>query len=242
MRVRHMAQLLSAASVAAGTILCSIGAPQASAAACSDVELVFARGTGEAPGVGGVGRSFVDALRTQLGAKSLDVYPVDYPASGDVTNREAFAGTVIDGVRDAGDRVQATAANCPDTKIVLGGYSQGAVVAGYVTAAQAPAGIPSAIVPKPLPPNVADHVAAVVFFGKPSPAFLQQYDAPELTIGPLYAGKTIDLCAQGDTVCDGTPNGKPGLAHISYGFNGMTDQAATFAVDRIGPAAAAPAA
>jgi len=78
----------------------------------------------------------------------------------------------------------------------------------------------------------------VTLFGKPSPAFLQQYDAPALTLGPLYAPKTIDLCAQGDTICDGSPNGQPTLAHVSYGFNGITSQAATFATERIAPAAA----
>ena len=238
MTMRHMVRLICAAGVAAGSIIGSTAVPRAAAAACPDVDIVFARGTGEAPGVGGVGQAFVDSLRDQLGGKSVDVYPVNYPASGDFTNREAFAGTVIDGVRDAGNHVQETATNCPNTSIVLGGYSQGAVVAGYVTAAQPPAGVPTALLPKPLPPSVAAHVAAVALFGKPSEAFMQQYDAPELTIGPLYVPKTIDLCAQGDTICDGSPGGGPTLAHTSYGFNGMTAQAATYAAQRIAPAAA----
>jgi cutinase len=237
MTTRHMSRLLGAGVVSAGAILCSTPVAPASAAACPDVEVVFARGTGEAPGVGGVGQSFVDALRAQLGPRSLDVYAVNYPASGDFDNREAFAGTVIDGVKDAGAHVQSTAANCSDTKIVLGGYSQGAVVAGYVTANQAPAGVPASVVPSPLPASVADHVAAVTLFGTPSPEFLKQYDAPDLTIGPSYAAKTLELCAQGDTICDGTPGGQPGFAHITYGFNGMTGEAAGYATDRIAPAA-----
>jgi cutinase len=235
MTTRHLPRLFGAAVVSAGAILCTTAAPPASAAPCPDVEVVFARGTGEAPGVGGVGQSFVDALRAQLGPRSLDVYAVNYLASGDFQNREAFAGTVIDGVKDAGAHVQSTAANCPDTKIVLGGYSQGAIVAGYVTANQAPAGVPASVVPAPLPASVADHVAAVTLFGTPSPEFLGQYDAPDLTIGPNYAAKTLKLCAQGDTICDGTPGGQPGFAHISYGFNGMTGEAAGYAVDRIAP-------
>ncbi len=236
MRANQLPRLLGAAGIAAGAILCSTAAPQASAAPCPDVEVLFARGTGEAPGVGGVGQGFVDALRAQLGPKSVDVYPINYAASGDFDDRDGVARTVSDGVRDASAHVQATAANCPNTEIVLGGYSQGAIVAGYVTSAQAPTGVPSSLVPKPLPPNAADHVAAVALFGKPSPAFLQQYDAPTLTIGPAFLPKTVDLCAQGDTICDGTTNGEPTLAHVSYGFNGMTSQAATFAVERIAPA------
>lgn len=228
----HLPRLLGAAVVSAGAILSVTTAAPAVAAPCPDAELVFARGTGEAPGVGGIGQSYVDALRAQLGAKTLDVYPVNYAASDDFNNREAFAQTVIDGVRDAGAHVQATATNCPNTKIILGGYSQGAIVAGYVTANEAPLGVPASAAPAPLPASVADKVAAVTLFGTPSPEFLASYDAPQLTIGPAYAGKTLKLCAQGDAICDGTPNGQPGLAHISYGFNGMTGEAAQYAVSR----------
>jgi cutinase len=236
MKPSHVTRVLGAAVVAAGATLVCTSVPPASAAPCPDVEVIFARGTSEPPGVGNVGQSFVDALRTQLGPKSVDVYPVDYAASSDFTDREAFAGTVVAGVKDAGAHVQSTATNCPNTKIVLGGYSQGAVVAGYVTAAQVPAGVPASLVPAPLPPKVADHVAAVTLFGKPSPAFLTQYDAPDLTIGPNYASKTIDLCAQGDTICDGSPGGLPTMAHVSYPFNGMAGQAAGFVADHMAPA------
>jgi hypothetical protein len=242
MIVRHITRLLGAATLAAGAVLSSTSAPQAIAAPCPDAEIVFARGSGEPPGVGGVGQGFVDALRAQLGAKTVDVYPVNYAATDDFNDRDAVARTVSDGVRDAGAHIQATAANCPNTRIVLGGYSQGAVLASFVTSTRAPAGVPASLVPKPLPPSTADHVAAVALFGNPSPAFLQQYNAPEATLGPLYADKTIALCAPGDTICDGTPNGQPTFAHVSYGFNGMTAQAATFAAERIAGVPAAPAA
>lgn len=75
------------------------------------------------------------------------MYPVNYAASSDFNDTTALARTVVDGVRDAGARVQATAANCPNTRIVLGGYSQGAAVAGFVTLAEVPAGVPAAFVP-----------------------------------------------------------------------------------------------
>ncbi len=206
--------------------------PSAAAEPCPDVEVVFARGTGEPPGVGGVGQSFVDAVRAQAAGKSVSAYPVNYAASGDFANTTAFAQTVIDGVRDAGSHVQSTAANCPDTRIVLGGYSQGAAVAGFVTSAEVPPGVPAAAVPAPLPRDVADHVAAVVLFGKPSDAWTSRYGAPAITVGPAYAAKTTELCAQGDTICDGTPGGQPSFAHALYPVNGMVGDAATFAVSR----------
>lgn len=236
MTIPHLSRLLGAAMFCAGAVVFAAPAGPASAEPCSDVELVFARGTGEPPGVGNVGQSYVDALRAQLGPRTLGVYPVNYAASDQFTNREAFASTVVDGVRDAGSHVQATATNCPNTQIVLGGFSQGAVVAGYVTADRVPDGVPADLVPQPLPASVADHVAAVTLFGTPSPEFLRQYNAPDLTIGPSYAAKTLKLCAQGDTICDGSPGGMPSFAHISYGFNGMTNEAAAYAVGRSSPA------
>ncbi|WP_424392370.1 cutinase family protein [Mycobacterium sp.] len=235
MCLRQIGRVLFAALIIAGALM---SAPMAvtSGQPCPDVEAVFARGTGEPPGVGGIGEPFIDALRTQLGARSLDVYPVNYEASSDFSDRVQFAQSVLAGIKDAGGHIQATAANCPKTRIVLGGYSQGAAVAGFVTSASIPAGVPAEyapFLPKPLPPEIANHVAAVTLFGKPSAAWLQNYGAPAIVIGPLYAPKTIDLCAGGDTICNGDPGGLPSFAHASYPVNGMVGQAAGFAVSHL---------
>ena len=48
--------------------------------------------------------------------------------------------TAADGVIDASNEVKNIAATCPHTKMVLGGYSQGAAVIGYVTADSVPPG------------------------------------------------------------------------------------------------------
>lgn len=220
---------------AVGLLTCAvltIPAPPASAQPCPDAEVVFARGTGEPPGVGGIGQAFVDALRSKAGTKSVGVYPVNYAASADFADNIEFAMTVIDGIRDAGSHIESMASDCPNTRIVLGGFSQGAVLAGFVTAAVVPPGVPAELVPAPMPPEVAKHVAAVALFGRASNQFLSDAGAPVVTIGPLYVPKTIDLCAPGDTICDGAPPGPPNPVHGSYGANGMVDQAATFAVDR----------
>ena len=197
--------------------------PVAAAEPCTDVEVVFARGTFEPPGFGGIGQSFVDAFRKQAAGKSVTVYPVSYPASTDFP-------TAVQGVRDAANRIEATAASCPDTKIVLGGFSQGAAVAGFVTSGSVPNGVDAAEVPDPMPPEVADHVAAVVLFGKPGPKFMEAIDTPQVEIGALYAPKTIDLCIANDPICSGTGDG---ANHSLYNKNGMTDRAATFAADKL---------
>lgn len=208
-------------------------APAATADACPDAEVIFARGTGEPPGVGGIGQAFVDAVRAKSGTKSVSVYPVNYQASADFNDGVQFALTVIDGIRDATNHIQAVAATCPATKMVLGGFSQGAAVAAFSTAADIPPGVPAAFVPPPMPPEVAGHVAAVALFGKPSNRFLGDAGAPQITIGPLYAPKTIDQCASGDTICNGAPPAQPTAAHNSYIANGMVTQAAQFAAGRL---------
>src|ERR1700757_837882 len=119
---RPIAGLLGAAVVAAWASLGAATLPSATAAPCSDAEVVFARGTTEPPGVGGVGQAFVDALRSQAGGRSVGVYAVDYPATND------FATSVPAGANDASAHVRTMAASCPNTKMVLGGYSQGAAV------------------------------------------------------------------------------------------------------------------
>src|ERR1700712_1062958 len=77
---------------------------------CSDVEVVFARGTFEAPGVGATGQAFVDALNARLGGKTVETYGVDYPASLDFQ-------AVANGVADAANKVETIAANCANTQI-----------------------------------------------------------------------------------------------------------------------------
>ncbi|HZQ34228.1 MAG TPA: cutinase family protein [Mycobacterium sp.] len=229
MSARHVARLLGAAT-AGWAALCAtpIAVPSASAAACPDVEVVFARATTEPPGVGSVGKAFVNSLRSQVGGKSVGVYAVNYPASED------FASSASIGANDARAHVQSTAATCPGTRMVLGGYSQGAMVVDLITA------IPvsfAGFTPAPMPPDVADHVSAVAVFGNP----LDRYVGTQLnSVSPDYGGKTIDLCAAGDPIC--TPSGDMSTpthdemfsaAHLSYVTSGMASQAASFAASHV---------
>jgi cutinase-like protein len=232
----RIARFIGAVLVTSGATVLSVPTPSASAQPCPDIEIVFARGTGEAPGVGGVGQAFVDSLRSQVGGREVAVYPVNYVASGNFNDRIEFARTVVDGIRDAGTHVESMAANCPNTRTVLGGYSQGAVVAGFVTAAVIPEAIPAeyrAFIPNPMPSSVADHVAAVVLFGKPSDQFMRDIGAPPVVIGPLYVPKTLDLCIPDDTICNGAPAGGPSIGHALYAVNGMTNEGAAFAAGRL---------
>ncbi|MDT5234646.1 MAG: cutinase [Mycobacterium sp.] len=220
-------RFLGVAAVASSALLSPlITIPSASAAPCPDIEVVFARGTFEPPGVGGTGQAFVDALRAKVGGKSLDVYPVNYPASLDFS-------TAADGFIDATNKMRDVATTCPNTKMVLGGYSQGAAVMAYATEDAVPSGYATPAGIGPVPTEVANHVAAVALFGKPSSGFLQMIytGAPPITVGQLYTDKTTDLCIPEDSVC--APGGNDSAAHNLYPVNGMADQAADFAARRL---------
>jgi hypothetical protein len=152
--------------------------------------VVFARGTTEDPGVGPTGQAFVDALRARVGTKSMGVYPVDYPATTDFP-------TALVGIEDASAHIESTAANCPNTEMVLGGFSQGAAVMGFVTANVIPDGAPEGV-PNPMPPDVAKHVDAVALFGKPNDRFMRAISQPQVEVGPLYAARP-STCASPTT-------------------------------------------
>lgn len=191
--------------------------PSAHAETCPDVEVVFARGTGAAPGIGALGQAFVDSLTEQAPSKKIGVYAVNYPAGID------FAHSSTLGANDASAHLQAMVAECPGTELVLGGFSQGANVIELVTGTDGAAwGNPVS-----LPPSVADHVAAVVLFGNPS---RKNGRASFTQTNALYGSKSIDLCAIGDPVCS---NGVNLPVHGAYVQVGAATEAATFAARRL---------
>src|ERR1700736_2129017 len=109
---RQIAGFLGAAVVTTSALTAAITIPSATAAPCPDVEAVFARGTNEPPGVGGVGQAFVASLRSQVGGRSVRVSAVNSPAT------DAFASSSAAGANDASGHVQNMAANCPNTRMV----------------------------------------------------------------------------------------------------------------------------
>lgn len=184
-------------------------AASANAVACNDIEVVFARGTSELPGIGRVGEAFVGDLATRVGNRTVGAYGVNYPASWDFL-------TAADGANDASAHIQYVVNNCPITRLVLGGYSQGAAVMDILTSVPFPAiGFTN-----PLPPNVPNRIAAVAVFGNPT----ARIGLP-LTVSPVYGTRAIDLCNLGDPVCS---DGNSVPAHRSYGPAGLTSQAAAF--------------
>jgi cutinase len=191
--------------------------PSASAA-CPPVEVVFARGRIEPPGIGILGNAFVSALRSKTN-KNIGVYAVRYPAD-----------TEIDiGANDMSAHIQDMAKNCPDTRLVLGGYSLGAAVTDVVIA------VPFDFFgfTNPLPDGMDQHVAAVALFGNGS-----QWAGPITNFNPIYKDRTIDLCHGADPVCNPADpntwenNFSQHLAN-AYVQAGMPNQAADFVAGKI---------
>ncbi|MFA7510535.1 cutinase family protein [Mycolicibacterium vanbaalenii] len=218
---RLIRRILSAAAAVTASVaaVAVLPAAPASAQPCPDVEVVFARGTSEPPGVGRVGQALADTLRNQLGGRTVGTYGVNYPASYDFLNTAS-------GATDATGRIAYMAAQCPNTRIVLGGYSQGAAVVAML-AGVPPLGdrIGSIGSAPPLPGGLTGNVAAVAVFGNPSAKF----GSPVSARG-TFAGKAIDLCADGDPICS---DGRNPFAHTSYERSPFIGQAAGFAAGRV---------
>src|ERR1700759_5780194 len=180
-------------------------------------EAAFARGREEAPGVGAVGQAFVNSLQKKRPQITIGSYGVNYPADVSVTK----------GSNDMSAHVQSMARSCPNTKLVLGGYSLGAAAADVVVAMNQP-GFGYTDV---LPPNMDQHVAAVALFGNGTQRVVGDIPGPR----PAYAGKIVDLCAAGDPICTPGVHDLHWSSHLqpSYITSGLVDQAAGFVAGKL---------
>ena len=202
---RPVRRLAAATALAGALVIAPAATPFSTAtlipsasAACPDAEVVFARGRQEPPGVGAVGDALVASLRSKVGV-SVGVYGVNWPADVDA----------ISGASDMRAHVQSMAGSCPNTRMVLGGYSLGATAADLAIRA--------------MPPRMNQHVAAVALFGN---------GARRLGPAPAFAGKTIDQCADGDPVC-GRGLNWPSHLQPSYLGSGLVEQAASFIAGKL---------
>ncbi|GAY14100.1 cutinase family protein [Mycobacterium sp. shizuoka-1] len=184
---------------------------------CADIQVVYARGTHTVAPVDPVGQALVNALSTHVPGRSLSVYGINYPASLDLV------GGSSTGAADGWVHVQNLVAACPNTRVVLSGYSQGADVIDLLTTT----GGAAFGTPTPMPDAVAGHVAAVVVFGNPS---RKVGGGPLPSRSAAYGAKAVDVCLTGDPVCS---NGTDLSAHGRYVSSGLVAQAALFAASRL---------
>jgi cutinase len=102
--------------------------------------------------------------------------------------------------------------------MVLGGYSQGAAVVDLATMY--------------MPSDVSDNVAVAAEFGGARSSFADSLSpGPLPAVGPLYTGKTIEMCVPNDPIC--FQGGRDMRAHGAFIQTRMVHDAAAFGASRI---------
>ncbi|KAA8895248.1 cutinase-domain-containing protein [Sphaerosporella brunnea] len=157
---------------------------------CADVILIYARGTYSSGNIGtGIGVAFADALAAALpsvivqGVEPYNNNIAGYLAGGDNTGADSMVALT-----------EKAASQCPNAKIVWGGYSQGCQVTH-----KAGAHLPSAYYPR---------IAGIMLFGDP--------DNGQAFPGSLN-NHVKTYCHSDDPICDGIP--LPIAGHLTYADN-----------------------
>jgi len=213
---------LAALSLFGGAGLVTLSAPPATAAAtataaaCTDIDVVAARGTFEPGDLGFiVGDPVYSALQKKITGKTLSGYKVNYPADLSLTS-------AAQGNADVVNHVKSQAAACPNQRFVLVGYSQGANVVDNSIGVSSDGAVVGGPIVATIPADLAPRIAAILLFGNPIRAIGRQVTGP-------YQSRTKDYCADGDPVCQS--GGANILAHLSYGSDAA--DAAAFAATKV---------
>lgn len=233
---RKSFSLLAVAAAGGLATAAIVVANQASAAGadCADAHVITARGSTEAPGEGSTG-----ALVTQIvnaSDQTVSRAAVDYPAT--LTN---YASSSAQGVSALTTQLTRQVRQCPDQKIVLTGFSQGAHVVLDVLGGGG-GGVLGTRTP-PLASSIASHVTAVATFGDPRHVVDQPFELGTSTRNGLFPRSATQLraltgfanriqafCDSGDTFCD---RGLNIAVHSTY-LDRRQNDAAAFVLDKVG--------
>ncbi|KAF5383247.1 hypothetical protein D9615_004842 [Tricholomella constricta] len=164
---------------------------------CAAVHIITARGSSEPPGEGTIGAIVDDVVSSSKQTVSREA--VVYPAT--VINYLGPLGSQAQGVAAMKARLAAKASACPDTKIVLTGYSQGAHVAGDVLASKA---------------GGTANVAALILMGDPGHVRGESFQKGTANMSnglfprsnnalEPFASKINSFCDFGDPFCAASP-------------------------------------
>jgi Cutinase len=245
----------------AGSAFVGLTAGTANAApGCPDVHWMGAAGSGERDGYevaenGGMGpivyQSY-EALAQQLAAEGRTItaeaveYPAkDVPPDSGVGDWLDYMGSVDAGTNALGAQYATFSAQCPDTKVVLAGYSQGAmVVHRNLLAIGANPNLAAALLiadgdrhPDDTTVNIGSASTDPEKTGGAAQDWPILAHAPALL--PANIGvRTISVCDAGDAVCDYDPDADEVSAtavaiHTSYTVAGSNGQMWTWMVHQL---------
>lgn len=207
-----------------------------SGSGCADVLIITARASTERAGEGITG-----ALVTQVvnaSRQTVNRASVTYPAT--LNN---YANSVSQGIRAAATQITNAVNACPNEKIVLMGYSQGAHVMSAQIGGSPATNNRGEVTAAALPANILSHVSAVAIFGDPTFTTTENFNKGTDTARngrfPRTAGQVQLLngfgristwCDTNDTFC---ASGNSVNVHTSY-LNRYQNAAANFVLGQIG--------
>jgi cutinase len=213
-------------AVAAGFAVVGLAPGVATAApGCADYHWIGAAGSGQRDGAGltangGMGKvvyqSFLD-LRDELAAsgRTITAEAVQYPAApvpldGGVGGWMDFMDSVKEGTKATAKQLAAFTEQCPDTKVVLAGYSQGAMVVhrNLKDLADDPQVAAALLIADGdrLPGDTTIDLGSTAVAPSVGKGVAQEHSflasAPTSKLPATIGARTVSVCDVGDPVCD----------------------------------------
>lgn len=236
-RLRRIATTLAIAA-ASGLALTGIATTSANAVAvssgCGQVAIITARASTEQPGEGITG-----ALVTQIvnsSSQTVSRASVSYPAT--LNN---YASSSAQGVSALKTQLTNEVNSCPNAKVVLLGYSQGAQVVTDVLGGGGGGSLGATT--QPVSSSIAGHVKAAVTFGNPRHVTGQAFDLGTSNTNGLFpqtsaqlqvlagmASKIQAYCDANDEFCS---SGNSLQVHLTY-LDRYQNAAASFVLGKVG--------
>ncbi len=225
--------------LAAAIGLAGLATGTASAApGCADYHWIGAAGSGQRDGAGltangGMGSVVYQSyqqLKAQLAAdgRTIDAEAVQYPAApvpleGGISGWLGFLGSVGDGTDATAEQYQAYTDRCPDSKVVLAGYSQGAMVVhrNLYKLADDPHFAAALLIADGdrLPIDSTIKLGSTAVAAGRGEGVAQEHSFLASTntapLPPAIGTRTISVCDVGDPVCDYDPDAKVTPAAIA---------------------------
>jgi hypothetical protein len=219
---RRIGALVGAGAVAGAALISLAAGPAQAAPGCPDVHWIGVAGSGERddPSVdAGMGRVVYNSLSdlsrwVQQDGRTMTAEAVVYPAApvpadGDLLGWGGFMSSVDAGVAALGNQYAAFTQQCPASRVVLAGYSQGAmVVHRNLTALSASPNLAAALLVADgdrLPADPTVNLGTATALPGTGKGVAQDWPILAHAPAPLpvsVGSRTISVCDRGDAVCD----------------------------------------
>ncbi|KAF2964234.1 hypothetical protein GQX73_g9340 [Xylaria multiplex] len=175
---------------------------------CRSIIFLWARGSTQDGNIGGSpGPQTIDQLKAKLGSTAVAAQGLDYPAS--LLDNLRSEGCDPEDATNFKNLITKAATQCPSSKLVVAGYSQGAAL---VHAAA-----------KQLTAAVTSKIAAAVTFGDTR----KKQDGG--VIPNIGASRGLILCHDGDLVCSGTLI----ITDAHHDYDDLAPNAVSFIVSKV---------